>query len=163
MGNLYRAATLITVTCLALAMLVLVFATTSHGAGTFLFIPGISGESSDSAHRPWIEVLSCDWGAVPPPRGAMVGDKGKRAGKLCFGQFTVLKLVDRASPDLLRACTGNQLIPEVRIALSTEQNSGYHLLVLKKVTVLSVRPGDSLGSEKETEIVTFDFKQVEYR
>ena len=62
----------------------------TNGTSAFLYIPGIRGQAADPAHRHWIEVLSCDWGKVPPPRGDMVPGEGKGpAGKLCFGDFSV--------------------------------------------------------------------------
>ena len=129
----------------------------------FLDIPDIQGESDDPGHRNWIEILSCDWGDVPPPRGDMIGREGERAGKLCFGNFSIMKPVDKSSSVLLKYCDSGQSIPEVRLELAGEKIGEYRYLVLRKVTVLSVRPGLVTEGGAPTEIVTFKFSQVMYR
>ncbi len=129
----------------------------------YLKIPGITGDSAGIAKSTWIEVLSCDWGEVPPPRGAMMDDEGEKGGKLCFGNFTILKPVDRASPVLLVYCQNQETIPEVKLELTGEKSGGYRYLVLRKVNVLSIRPVLDIEEEDASEIATFKFRQVEYR
>ncbi len=160
MAILYRAAGTFLFFLFILALTILmVSAAKGEDHVAFLFIPGVSGNSVDPAHRNWIEVLSCDWGSVPPPRGGMVGKSGQPAGKLCFGEFSLLKPVDDATPTLAEWCLENVWVPEMRVAPLQELAGGYKLLVLKKVKVKSVRPsGDGV-----TEVLTLAFGQVEYR
>jgi len=150
------------------AMLVLAgtsaFLWASEGANAFLYIPGIHGSADDPAHRNWIEVLSCDWGSVPPPRGSMVSANGKGpAGKLCFGDFSFLKNVDRSSKVLADYCSRGVQFSHIRVELPDSNKGNFRYLVLRKVKVLSVRPGKPASDGSRTEIVTVGFRQVEYQ
>jgi len=130
----------------------------------FLFIPGITGESEDPAHRNWIEVISCNWGSVPPPRGSMVPRNSESpAGKLCFGRFSILKPVDTCSRILARSCSRGVRFSHVRMELTGQSMGKYRFLVLRKVKVLSIRPGTTLKNGTKTEIVTLGFQQVVYQ
>ncbi len=130
----------------------------------FLYIPGIQGNADDPVHRNWIEVLSCDWGSVPPPRGSMVSDSGKGpAGKLCFGNFSFLKYVDGSSADLAEYCSRGVQFSHIRFELSGSNMGNFKYLVLRKVKVLSVRPGKTGSDGSKTEVVTVSFRQVEYQ
>jgi type VI secretion system secreted protein Hcp len=136
----------------------------SDGASAFLYIPGIQGEASDPAHRYWIEVLSCDWGKVPPPRGDMVPGEGHGpAGKLCFGDFSVLKTVDESSKDLSSYCSRGVQFSHIRVVVPGKALGKYDTLILRKVKILSVRPAGVLPNGKRTEVVTLGFRQVEYQ
>ena len=136
----------------------------SEGSFAFLYIPGIQGYAEDPAHRNWIEVLSCDWGSVPPPRGSMVSDTGKGpAGKLFFGDFSFLKYVDETSEALAEYCSSGLKFSHIRVELSGSNMGKFKYLVLRKVKVLSVRPGKTESDGSGTEIVTVGFRQVEYQ
>ena len=140
------------------------FLRASDGSYAFLYIPGVKGNSDDPAHRNWIEVLSCDWGSVPPPRGSMVSKDGTGpAGKLCFGDFSFLKYVDESSKILARYCSHGVQFSHVRIELSGSKMGNFKYLVLRKVKVLSVRPGKKAKDGSQTEVVTIGFSQVEYQ
>ncbi len=136
----------------------------NSGVSAFLYIPGIHGEAADPAHRNWIEVLSCDWGKVPPPRGDMVPSEGKGpAGKLCFGDFSFLKTVDDSSRELSSYCSRGVLFSHIRVELSGTTMGDYDTLILRKVKILSVRPARPLPDGTKTEVVTIGFRQVEYQ
>jgi type VI protein secretion system component Hcp len=136
----------------------------SEESFAFLYMPGIQGYAEDPAHRNWIEVLSCDWGSVPPPRGSMVSDSGKGpAGKLCFGDFSFLKHVDGTSETLAKYCSYGLQFSHIRVELSGSYMGKFKYLILRKVKVLSVRPGKTESDGSKTEIVTVGFRQVEYQ
>jgi type VI protein secretion system component Hcp len=136
----------------------------SAGAYAFLYIPGIRGNAEDPAHRNWIEVLSCDWGSVPPPRGSMVSNNGKGpAGKLFFGDFSFLKNVDESSEMLAKYSSRGIQFSHIRVELSGSKMGNFKYLVLRKVKVLSVRPGKAGSDGSKTEVVTVGFRQVEYQ
>jgi type VI secretion system secreted protein Hcp len=136
----------------------------SSDAPAFLHIPGINGNADDPAHRNWIEVLSCDWGKVPPPRGAMVSATGKGpAGKLCFGDFSFLKQVDESSEVLAEYCSRGVQLSQIRVELPASEGGSFKYLILRKVKILSVRPGRTNHDGIKTEVVTVGFRQVEYQ
>jgi len=136
----------------------------SDGSYAFLYIPGIHGSADDPAHRNWIEVLSCDWGSVPPPRGSMISSSGKGpAGKLCFGDFSFLKKVDKSSEVLADYCSRGIQFSHIRVELPPGSTGNFKYLVLRKVKVLSVRSGKRGSDGNDTEVVTVSFRQVEYQ
>ena len=158
-----------TVLTISLSVAVLVtglasYVAANNGSSAFLYIPGIRGEAADPAHRNWIVVLSCDWGKVPPPRGNMVpGDGRGPAGKLCFGDFSVLKIVDESSSELASYCSKGIQFSHIRIELPKMAMGNYETLILRKVKILSVRPAGVMPDGTKTEVVTLGFRQVEYQ
>ena len=139
-------------------------ASASAESHAFLYIPGVHGNADDPAHRNWIEVLSCDWGSVPPPRGSMVSASGKGpAGKLCFGDFSFLKNIDESSKKLADYCSRGLQFSHIRVKLPRGTTGNFKYLVLRKVKVLSVRPGKTEKDGTGTEVVTVSFRQVEYQ
>ena len=153
----------ILITFTALLVMVISGISWADPAG-FLYIPGIHGSAAHPAHRNWIEVLSWDWGSIPPPRGSMVTAPGKGpAGKLYFGDFSFQKQVDASSGTLADCCSRNVLLPHIRVKLPGEAAGRFRYLVLRKVKVLSIRPGKVNKDGTLTEVVTVSFRQVEYQ
>ena len=70
------------------------------GAGGYLKISDIKGESTDEAHQKWIDVLSVDWGFKRETDRA----GGGRSGRLEFHDLVVVKAVDSTSPSLMLKC-----------------------------------------------------------
>jgi type VI secretion system secreted protein Hcp len=71
----------------------------------FAKIGDIKGESQDSKHKDEIEVLSYSWGVT---NSAKIDSGG--AGKATFSDLSFLHSIDKASPNLLKACaTGTHL------------------------------------------------------
>ena len=83
----------------------------------FLKLDGISGESTDSQHEGWIEVLSFSWGETNAGRGASAGGGGG-AGKVSFQDFHFSSSFTKASPSLLLACASGKHIPTATLSLS---------------------------------------------
>ena len=55
----------------------------------FLKINGIVGESSDEAHKVWIEILGFSWGVSQPMGGASGHGGGRSTGRACFQKLRV--------------------------------------------------------------------------
>jgi len=62
-------------------------------------LTGIDGESTNDAHKNWIDVLSYSWGASNP--GSFASGGGGGQGKVSFSDFHFTKNVDKSSPVLL--------------------------------------------------------------
>ena len=76
----------------------------------FLHIDGIKGESTDSQHKDWIEVLSYSQGAGASAPGA--ADAKKTSGP---GEIVITKTVDVSSPFLQKFCASGKHIPKVTL------------------------------------------------
>lgn len=128
----------------------------------YLLIPGVQGEVEESEHRNWIEVIDCGWGTVPGTWNSKSPGSGKNVEKICFSDFSITKPVDRSSELIRKYCDKGTAIAEVTVAISGDDNCVSYL-VLKGVTVRSVRPGLKTAENRETEIVTLKFRQVVQR
>ena len=60
---------------------------------------GIDGESTNDAHKNWIDVLSYSFGASNP--ASFASGSGGAQGKVDFSDFHFMKSVDKSSPALL--------------------------------------------------------------
>ncbi|MGZ4381571.1 MAG: Hcp family type VI secretion system effector [Gaiellaceae bacterium] len=106
----------------------------------FLKIEGIPGESLDSKHKDWIEVLSFSWGVSQPHSSS-----GQFTGHLVPEDFTFSHAVDKSSPKLMLACAQGDQINEVDVSFRKAGSSGGGIDYLKysffDVFFSSERPG----------------------
>lgn len=132
-------------------------------ADNFLKIDGIKGESTDEKHKDWIEILSYNFGvsqmasAASPSATASAG--GARAD---FQDLSIVKMMDKSSPMLVKACAKGDPIKEVTLELCrpTGNKSVYMEFKLTKVIVSSLSIGGGGGGEP-TESVTFNYGKIE--
>lgn len=81
----------------------------------FLKVETINGESTDSDHKDWIDVLSWEWGAS----SELVSGGGARdIFKVKFFDVIVTKEVDRSSPKLFLAVAKGTLIPKATVDIT---------------------------------------------
>ena len=81
----------------------------------FIKVDGIPGESTDSKHKDWIEILSFHWGVEQPSGGtkSSVGALGRERTE--HDDFSIVKAIDKASPKLFMACCDGTHIKEIKI------------------------------------------------
>jgi len=126
----------------------------------FAKIGDIKGESLDSKHKDEIEVLSYSWGVTNPANIKASG--GGRAGKPTFTDLSFLHSIDKASPELLRACATGAHLKEATI---THRKAGkgqqeYLIIKMNDVFVTGVALADSSG-EPSAETVSMAFAKVD--
>lgn len=132
-------------------------------ADNFLQIDGIKGESTDEKHKEWIEILSYNFGVSQMASAASPSATSASAGhRADFQDLSIVKMMDKASPMLVKACAKGDPIKEVKLELcrATGNKSVYMEYKLTKVIVSSVSVGGGGGSEP-TESVTFNFGKIE--
>lgn len=127
----------------------------------FLKIGDIEGESLDDAHADEIDVLAWSWGMSQSGTTHMGGGGG--AGKVAVQDLSITKYVDKASPNLMRACCNGKHYEE---ALLTVRKAGenpveYIKLKLNEVIITSVSTGGSGGEDRLTENITLNFAKFE--
>jgi type VI secretion system secreted protein Hcp len=83
-------------------------------ADYFLQITGITGESTDSKHKGWIDVESWTWGESNTP--PVASGSGAGAGKVQMQDFQFTTRVSKASPGLFLACATGQHMKEAKLA-----------------------------------------------
>jgi len=80
----------------------------------YVKIAGIDGESKDSSHKGWIDVLSFSYG-VSQSSSTFTGGGGG-VGKASFDALTFTHYVDKATPNLMQYCASGKHIDTVEVA-----------------------------------------------
>ena len=125
----------------------------------FAKIGDIKGESEDSKHPGEIDVFSWSWGVAQ--NGTMAIGGGGGAGKASFSDLSFVHHVDKASPNLLKACATGKHIPEATI-VQRKAGEGQQEYIIVKMTDVIVSNVSSTGSGGEmTESVSLNFAKVE--
>lgn len=131
----------------------------------FLKVSGIPGESTDSKHKNWIEVLSFSWGVTQPTSASASSGGGASAERADFQDFSVVKALDKASPKLMLACADGTHIDEVVLDLCRAGGDKlkYTEYKLSNVIVSRYSPGGASqgGETLPLEEVSFNYGKVE--
>ncbi len=120
----------------------------------FLKIEGVDGESTNAAHKGWIEIQSWSWGASQPSTGGF--GSGAATGRLT-GHVTLIKRIDKATPLLFKRCSDGTVLVLVTVELTRGGAQTYLKYELKEVLVSSIAHGDVDGDGVPEETITLDF------
>jgi type VI secretion system secreted protein Hcp len=128
----------------------------------FLKIDDIVGESKDDKHKDAIEVLAWNWGVTQSGTAHMGGGAG--AGKVNVHDLTIQKLVDKASPNLLRFCCSGKHLKQA--VLTTRKAGGdaaveYVKITMSDLIITAVNVNGS-GGVLLSESVTLNFGKVKF-
>ena len=122
----------------------------------FVNFGDIKGESTDKDHKDWVSILSYDHAVSQPASVTQKSAGGRTAESVDHSEFSIVKLVDAASPKLHEAACKGTHIPEVTIELWRAGGDPlkYLEVKLKEVLISGVSTaGDPLGAHgfpKET-------------
>lgn len=123
-------------------------------------IDSIKGESKIKDHVEEIDVLSWSWGLTQS--GTFHAGGGGGAGKVNVNDLSFTKWVDKASPELMLACSNGKHIPKAVLTIrkAGEKPLDYLTITLEKLLVSSVSTGGSGGEDRLTENVSLNFTKV---
>jgi type VI secretion system secreted protein Hcp len=112
----------------------------------FAKIGAIKGESLDAKHKDEVEVLSWSWG-VSQALSPGTGGGGASAGKATFSDFHFTHYIDKASPQLLRACATGEHLKDATITTRRAGKGQQEYLIIKMndILVTSVQPALTNG------------------
>ncbi len=130
----------------------------------FIKLDGIDGESTDSKHKNWIEVLSYSHG-VEQEGATRSGGGQSTVGRAHFSDFSIVKTIDKASPKLALVCASGQHIANVKMELcqSTKDKHPYMKYNLYDVVLSSVRPsGNKTSDILPLEEVSMRYAKIEW-
>ena len=102
----------------------------------FLKIDGIPGESTDEKHKDWIEILTYHHGITQPVSRTASSAGGASAERVNFGAFSIVKLVDKASPKLFEASVTGKHIKEITLEVCRAGDDKQKYLEIKLDQVL---------------------------
>ena len=131
----------------------------------FAKLGDIKGESQDDKHKDEVEVLSFSWGVTnPAPHGG--GGGGGAAGRATFSDLSIVHNIDKATPQLLRACATGAHLQDATI---TQRKAGkgqqeYLIIKMNDVIVTGVTDTSATGQQgSETVTLTFAKVDLEYK
>ncbi len=123
-------------------------------------IDGIKGESKLDKHEEEIDVLSYSWGMTQT--GTFHTGGGGGTGKVNIQDITLMKYVDKSSPELMLACSNGKHIPKAVLTLrkAGEKPLDYYTITMEDLLVSSVAMSAAGGEERQTETVGLNFTRV---
>jgi type VI secretion system secreted protein Hcp len=126
----------------------------------FIKIGDILGESTDKNHKDEISVLSWSWG-VAQEGLAFVGGSG--AGKPTFSNLTFTHRVDRASPNLFKACATGKHLKDAKLTVRKAGTAPQEFLIISmsEVVVTQVTPASTTADASLIESVSLQFGKVD--
>lgn len=131
----------------------------------FFKIDGIEGESTDSKHEKWIEVLSYNTSVSQPASISSSSHGSKSAERANFSDFHISKALDKASPLLASACATGQHFPKatLEICRAGEDKQVFMRYVLEEVMISSyATSASSHGENLPGEEVAVAYGKIEW-
>lgn len=131
---------------------------------SYLQIDGIKGESTDSKHKDWIEILS--WShAISQPASATANSTGGTVGRCKHEDFVITKYIDLASPKLYETCCSGKHVKKVVIELMRASGGSpvkYMAIEMDQVVISKVAPGGGGNDDLPTETISFNYGIIKW-
>ena len=129
----------------------------------FLQIDGIPGESTDEKHKDWIEILSYSHGVSQSGAGSRSSGGAATSGRCNHQDFSIVKTLDKASPELNLFCCNGKHIKKMTLQLcrATGDKQPYMDYLFEDVIISSVSIGGG-GGGIPTESVTFNYGKLNW-
>ena len=122
----------------------------------FLKIDGVPGESTDDKHKEWIEIKAYSHGVHQPASSTASSSGGASAERATFSDFSIAKMVDKATPKLFEACCLGKHIKEVIIEVCRAGGDKQKFLEIHMEQVLISSYSQDAGGEFPTESIDFN-------
>lgn len=126
----------------------------------FIELSNTPGSSTDSRHAGWIDVHACSFGAHQSTSAQTGG--GSSVGKALFEDFSFVKFVDKATPNLLKHCASGKHLDKLVLSVckSGGEQQEYMKVTLKEVFITSVNMISNTESPRMMEKVTCSYGEV---
>ncbi|PQQ26482.1 Hcp family type VI secretion system effector [Photorhabdus hindustanensis] len=131
----------------------------------FLQIDGITGESTDSKHKQWIELSHVNFGAF---NHARIADSGKRkitVGASDFRTIDCVKVLDSSSIGLLSAVAQGTAIKKVKLEICTlfkGEMHPYAEVEMDECIISDVHETCSRGGEFPQEQLSIAYSKIKW-
>ncbi|HAV2275581.1 TPA: type VI secretion system tube protein Hcp [Serratia marcescens] len=101
----------------------------------YMKVEGMTGESQDSNHKGWTDVLSFNWGASQPGNMAVGGGGG--SGKVNYQDLRIQALIDKSTPAILKYCSSGKHVAKIELSVCKAGGNQveYSKIVLEDVLV----------------------------
>jgi type VI secretion system secreted protein Hcp len=131
----------------------------------FIKIDGIEGESTDSNHKGWIELISyySEMNQTVSRTASSAG--GGSAERVDFDGFGFTKLLDKASPLLALACAAGTHINTIILELCRAGGDKLTFMqyTMRNCIISSIQTSGTYGENFPSEDLEIDFGQIEWR
>jgi type VI secretion system secreted protein Hcp len=131
---------------------------------SYLQVAGVKGESTDSEHKDWIEILSYEH-TITQPASATANSTGGTTGRCKHEPFVISKYVDLASPLLYQLCCSGKHVDKVVLELmrsSGDSRVKYLAVEMDQVVIAKVAPSSSKADDLPTESISFDYGVIKW-
>jgi type VI secretion system secreted protein Hcp len=132
----------------------------------FMKLDPLKGESKDTKHKEEIDVISWGWGM--DQTGTWHSGGGGGAGKANVHDLSFSHLVDKASPDLMKACLMGKHLPKGvltvrKVGAGQGSNPALEFIIvtIEDIIVTSVTLGGS-HEDDYVEHVTLNFAKLKF-
>lgn len=123
----------------------------------------IKGESQDSSHQEWIDILSWSWGMTQS--GTTHMGKGGGGGKVNVQDIMITKYVDSATHDLIKRCCSGEHIASGQLVVRKAGGStpvDYMKIDFQEVMITSYQTGGAKdGLDRVQESLTLNFRRFQ--
>lgn len=128
----------------------------------FIQIKGIDGDSSDSKHAKWIEVLEFQHGVAQMTGGSASAQGTHAGGRADHQDFSFGKKLDSASPTLYAYCCDGKPIEEITFECcrAMGEKTVFYKIVFKESIIASVTNRGSRGEDLPSETVTIRYGEI---
>ena len=126
----------------------------------FIRIGDIAGEAKDAVHGNEIDAISWDWGMSQS--GTMHIGGGGGGGKVKIENLTIEKYTDKATPNLMMACSNGKQFPNAVLTVrkAGENPLEYLVITMQDVIVTNIVSGAENDEDRLSEHVSLNFAQV---
>lgn len=132
---------------------------------SYMQIDGLKGESTDSAHKDWIEILSFSHLISQPASATANSAGGGTTGRAKHEDFVITKYMDLSSPKLYEMCSAGKHIKKVSIELMRASGDApvkYMVIEMDQVVISKVAPGGVTGDDLPVETVSFNYGVIKW-
>ncbi len=124
--------------------------------GSFLQLPGITGESTDMKHKDWIALESVSFGVTNAAASGSGASTRSSSSRTSSRDIQITKLNDRSSAELMQAAANGKHFATAEIDVGTTR------YLLKEVIVASVQQtGHGSGGGEPTEHLTLVYESIQ--
>jgi len=126
----------------------------------FIKIAGIDGESKDSKHIGWIDVLSFGYGVSQSASSFTGGGVG--VGKASFSALSFNHYVDKATPNLMQYCAAGKHIDTIEVSCCKvgDGSQEYMHITLTGCIITHAGPSGSTNDARVTEDIAISYSKI---
>ena len=126
----------------------------------YMQIEGLKGESTDTEHKDWIEVLSFTH-AITQPASATAA--ATIAGRSQHSAYTITKRLDATSPKLYEMCSSGKHVKSVNLEMmSSSGNKKARFMQVKMEEVVISHVAPSGDGDFPSESVSFNYGTIKW-